>query len=165
MQIHCGFARDYRLVVRILALPRNGTTVETEARNGPGSGLSLIHSRTTRSRAEIASHCIILHSAHSISLGFPYDAPIAKCLTANGWSVLAEPAGKQRPLIPALEQLRSQSHPIIASLRFPNRGDSRLSPVVRLRVDGNWHAKDCALQCHGPSNCRLDVAAVSRSSF
>src|SRR5450759_1683282 len=41
---------------------------------------------------------------------------------------------------------------------------ARLSPVVRLRADGNWHAEDCALQCHGPSDCRLDVAAVSGSS-
>jgi len=85
-------------------------------------------------------------------------------LTANGWNVLAEPAGQQRSLIAALEQLRSQSHSIVACLRFPSRGDGRLSPVVRLRADGNWHAEDCALQCHGPSDCRLDVAAVSRSS-
>src|ERR1039458_9122033 len=82
-------------------------------------------------------------------------------LTANGWGVLAEPTGQPGPLIAALEQLRSQSHPIVASLRFPSRGDGRLSPVVRLRADGNWHAEDCALQCHGPSDCRLDIAAVS----
>src|ERR1019366_3177755 len=82
-------------------------------------------------------------------------------LTANGWNVLAKPAGQQRPLIAALEQLRSQSYPIVACLRFPSRGDGRLSPVVRLRADGNWHAEDCALQCHGPSDCRLDSATVS----
>ena len=85
-------------------------------------------------------------------------------LTANGWGVLAEPTAQQRPLIAALEQLRSQSHSIVASLRFPSRGNGRLSPVVRLRADGNWHAEDCALHCHGPSDCRLDVAAVSGSS-
>jgi hypothetical protein len=33
-------------------------------------------------------------------------------LTTNDWNVLAEPAGQQRPLIAALEQPRSQSHPI-----------------------------------------------------
>jgi ERCC4 domain len=54
-------------------------------------------------------------------------------LTANGWGVLAEPTGQPRPLIAALEQLRSQSHPIAASLRFPSRGDGRLSPVVRFQ--------------------------------
>src|ERR1035438_1212480 len=82
-------------------------------------------------------------------------------LTANGWGVLAEPTAQQRPLIAALAQLRSQSHSIVASLRFSSRGNGRLSPVVRLRADGNWHAEDCALQCHGPSDCRLDIAAVS----
>src|SRR5450759_5977737 len=46
-------------------------------------------------------------------------------LTANGWNVLAEPAGQQRPLIAALEQLRSQSHPIVPCLRFPSRGDGK----------------------------------------
>ena len=43
-------------------------------------------------------------------------------------------------------------------------GNGRLSPVVRLRADGNWHAEDCALHCHGPSDGSLDVAAVSGSS-
>ena len=33
-------------------------------------------------------------------------------LTANDWGLLAEPATQQRPVIAALEQLRSQPHPI-----------------------------------------------------
>lgn len=82
-------------------------------------------------------------------------------LTANGWGVLAEPTGQPRPLIAALEQLCSESHPIVASLRFPTRGDSRLPPVVRLRIDGNWYPEDSDLQCHVSSDGRLDVAAVS----
>jgi hypothetical protein len=50
---------------------------------------------------------------------------------------------------------------IVTSLRFPGRGDGRLSPAVRLRTDGNWHAEDCALQRHVASDFRLDVPAVS----